>query len=224
MAGRWTILLIAAIAFAGIAPAHAAAPSDVTPMQTVPVAPDPNDSIDEGGDPSGPVPDPPEISIEAADPVPTVEYDVSKLPAPVQALRERLLAAAKTGDIEQLKPLLEGGAHPPNLGADATQDRDRIGFLKSISGDPEGREILAILSEVLEAGYVHVDVGTPQELYIWPYFARYPLDRLTPPQLVELFRLLTASDYDEMKSFGAYLFYRVGITPDGQWSEFQAGD
>ena len=113
---------------------------------------------------------------------------------------------------------------PPNLGADADQDKDPIAFLKSLSGDPEGREILAILSEVLDAGYVHVDIGTPQEAYIWPYFARYPIDTLTPPQMVELFRILTSSDYDEMKSFGAYMFYRVGIAPNGTWTYFEAGD
>ncbi len=55
---------------------------------------------------------------------------------------------------------------------------------------PEGREILAILIEVLEAGYVHVDVGTPDEMYVWPYFARYPVNALTPRQIVELFKLV----------------------------------
>jgi hypothetical protein len=27
-----------------------------------------------------------------------------------------------------------------------------------------------------------------------------------------------------MKQFGAYIFYRVGIAPDGQWAFFVAGD
>ncbi|MBB3930619.1 hypothetical protein GGR25_001658 [Kaistia hirudinis] len=222
-------LLIAigmSLAMAGVPAAFAAAPitdGKQVPTLTIPIAPDPNDGADEST-PSGPVPDAPAQPASADEPVPTVEYDLSKLPAPVKALRDRILAAAKTGDMEQLRPIMQGGSHPPNLGADEGDTKDPIAFLKGISGDPDGREILAILSEVLEAGYVHVDVGTPQELYVWPYFARYPLDKLTPPQLVELFRLLTSSDYDEMKTYGAYLFYRVGITPDGQWSEFQAGD
>mgnify|MGYP004354899781 CR=1 FL=1 len=29
-------------------------------------------------------------------------------------------------------------------------------------------------------------------MYIWPYFARTPFDRLTPEQRVELFQLVTA--------------------------------
>jgi hypothetical protein len=47
---------------------------------------------------------------------------------------------------------------------------------------------------------------------------------LTPPQLVELFTLLTASDYDEMRSYGSYTFFRVGISPTGRWLFFLAGD
>ena len=51
-----------------------------------------------------------------------------------------------------------------------------------------------------------------------------PLDRLDAKQRVELFKIVTAGDYDDMKQFGAYIFYRVGITPDGHWSFFVAGD
>ncbi|TIV68899.1 MAG: hypothetical protein E5V79_07750, partial [Mesorhizobium sp.] len=83
-----------------------------------------------------------------------------------------------------------------------------ITFLKGLSGDGDGQEILAILEEVLSAGYVHVDTGTPQELYVWPYFFALPLDKLDARQRVELFKLVTASDYDDMKQFGAYIFYR----------------
>lgn len=226
MVARCALILIAGLAMATVPGgfASAAIDSQQVPTLTVPIAPDPGDNAQEDDTPSTPSPDAAPAPADANEPIPTVEYDVSKLPAPVQALRASILAAAKTGDIEKLRPILLAGGHPPNLGADAEQDKDPIAFLKSVSGDPDGREILAILTDVLDAGYVHVDVGTPQELYVWPYFARYPLDKLSPPQLVELFRLLTASDYDEMKNYGAYLFYRVGITPDGQWSEFQAGD
>ena len=68
---------------------------------------------------------------------------------------------------------------------------------------------------MLNAGYVHVDAGTPQELYVWPYFFALPLDKLDARQRVELFKIVTAGDYDDMKQFGAYIFYRVGITPTG---------
>ncbi|MCX5479276.1 hypothetical protein OSH08_09685 [Kaistia geumhonensis] len=224
----------AAIAFilASSGPVFAAAPVETAPapsksVPTQTITPPPGAVEDGDGDaaPANTQPNPPPPAAAQQDePVPVIEYDVSKLPPAVQALRQKILDAAKTGDINALKPLIEAGPRPTNLGASDDDEADPIAYLKTLSGDPDGRELLAILSEILEAGYVHVDVGTPDELYIWPYFARYPLDKLTPPQMVELFRLLTSSDYDEMKNYGAYLFYRVGITPNGQWSEFQAGD
>ncbi len=154
--------------------------------------------------------------------VPPVEYDFSKLPAPVERLREQIIAAAETGDPEKLRMIIEAQDEPPDFGPSDTGDP--VGYLKLQSGDSEGREILAILIEVLEAGYVHVDVGTPDEVYLWPYFARYPIDKLTPPQLVQLFKLVYAGDYEDMLANGVYDYFRAGISPDGQWKFFTAGD
>ncbi|WP_029075695.1 hypothetical protein [Kaistia adipata] len=226
MLTRWTMAGVAvAMTALGATGAHALASGESKPVQTqrIVIPPDP---VDEDGatasDPTDAAAAP--ATITPDEPLPTIEYDVSKLPEPVRKLREKLLEAAKTGDIEKLRPIIDANGSPPNLGADSSQEQDPIAFLKSQSGDAEGREVLAILSEVLDAGYVHVDIGTPQESYVWPYFARYPINDLTPPQMVELFRILTSSDYDEMKSFGAYLFYRVGIAPDGTWTNFEVGD
>ena len=134
-----------------------------------------------------------------------------------------ILEAAKSGVIEQLRPLV-------GIGEDVTQlsfggaEADPIAFLKGLSGDPDGQEIMAILEEVLSAGYVHLDAGTANELYVWPYFFAIPLDKLDPRQRVELFKIVTAGDYEDMKAFGAYIFYRLGITPEGRWAFFVAGD
>ena len=155
-------------------------------------------------------------------PIPEVLYDLSKLPAPVASLRQSIIEAAATGDPEKLRPIIEASRPPPQLSLDEFDDP--IAFLKSSSGDDGGREILAILSEVLEAGYVHVNAGTAEEMYVWPYFAYYPVDKLTPPQLVELFKLVYAGDYEDMKAYGAYQYYRVGIAPDGTWKFFMTGD
>jgi hypothetical protein len=84
--------------------------------------------------------------------------------------------------------------------------------------------LLSILIGTLETGFVHAKRGTPQEIYLWPYFARMPLASLTPEQKVELFRLVTGSDFKEMVEFGAYQFYRLGIGPDGTWHFFVSGD
>jgi hypothetical protein len=164
--------------------------------------------------------------------LPPVEYDVSKLPVPVQRLREQLMDAARTGNVERLRPIIEAN---PQLGARLQSDpddpeisepiTDPVEYIRVQSGDPEGREILAILLEVLEAGYVHADIGTPHEMYIWPYFARYPLHGLTPEQTVELYKIVTSGDFEIMSTeAGGYSFYRVGITPSGAWEYFETGD
>jgi hypothetical protein len=153
----------------------------------------------------------------AAESLPPVEYDFTKLPAPVAELRQKIIAAAATGDPEKLRAVIEAAGNP-QFGPDGSSDP--IAYLKLQSGDGEGREMLAILTEVLEAGYVHVSIGTPDEMYIWPYFARYPIDKLTPPQLVQLFKLIYAGDYEDMLPDGVYTYFRVGIAPDGKWKYF----
>ena len=104
------------------------------------------------------------------------------------------------------------------------EDRDPVAFWRANYPDSDGVEALAIMLNVLEAPFVHVDVGTPQEIFLWPYFARMPLKALTPQQRAELFRIITGADYKDMVEFGVYSFYRLGIAPDGTWQFFVAGD
>jgi hypothetical protein len=149
--------------------------------------------------------------------------DANQLPEPVKKLRIAIVEAAASGDIERLRPLL-------GTGADATQvavgdaPEDPIAALKSLSGDKEGREVLGILLDIISTSAARVDKGTPNEMYVWPYFAEKKLDSLSPPEIVELYRIVTAADVADMKEFGAYNFYRIGISPDGKWKFFVAGD
>jgi hypothetical protein len=159
---------------------------------------------------------------DEASPLPLIGRNPAELPEPVRQMREQLIAAAKSGDMERLRALME--AQPEQPAVSFGDPGDPIAYLKELSSDIAGREMLAILLEVLESGYVRTGVGSPDEIYVWPYFAVYPLEALTPEQLVELFTLLTAADYEDMKSFGAYTFFRVGIAPDGRWLFFIAGD
>lgn len=149
--------------------------------------------------------------------------DPSKLPEPVQKLRVAIVEAAASGDIERLRPYLQTGSESTQVSiGDAPEDP--IAALKSLSGDPDGREVLAILLDVLSTGAALTDKGTENETYVWPYFAEKPLDTLSPPEMVELYRIVTAGDVEDMKEFGGYNFYRVGISPDGKWKFFVAGD
>lgn len=197
------------------------------PLGTTPPAasqPAPSDEPEQS-EPEGPADDGgvanPLVDPDA--PLPEVVYDLSKLPEPVRRMHDLIVASCVSGDIEKLRPLIGTGDSMTQLSL-GDIDGDPIAFLKGLSGDTEGQEILAIMEEVLNAGYVHIDVGTPQELYVWPYFFALPLEKLDAKQRVELFKIVTASDYNDMKQFGAYIFYRVGITPAGQWTFFVAGD
>ncbi|WP_306140903.1 hypothetical protein [Roseibium sp. MMSF_3412] len=153
---------------------------------------------------------------------PQVLYNTAVLPKPVARMHAQLKEAAEYGDLQRIRMILESNELPPTLSF--TEIGDPIDFLKESSGDGEGFEILAILADTLDSGFVHVDVGTPQEMYIWPYFARYPLQDLAPDQKVEMYRIITAGDFAEMEQFGAWTFYRVGIGPDGTLHYFVAGD
>jgi hypothetical protein len=42
--------------------------------------------------------------------------------------------------------------------------------------------------------------------------------------MVELFKLVFSGDYEDMKTYGAYISYRVGLGADGTWRFFLVGD
>ena len=152
-----------------------------------------------------------------------IQHDLSILPAAVRETHTKILAAAASGDIENLRPFIKLTDNATNLSLGGFEG-DPIEFLKATSGDPKGQELLAILTEILEAGFVRMDADTEEELFVWPYFFAVSLDKLTPPQRVGLFRILTFGDLEESLSFGGYIFYRTAIRPDGTWSFFLTGD
>lgn len=171
------------------------------------------------GDPN----DPARPNLDPEAPLPAIEYDLTKLPEAVMGMHGKLIEAAKSGDIESLRALIGTGEDSTQFSLGGTTE-DPLKYLLSLSGDEGGQEILAILLEILDAGYVHLDIGTPQELYVWPYFFAIPLEKLDNKQKVELFKIVTSGDVEDMKSFGAYIFYRAGISPDGRWRFFLAGE
>jgi hypothetical protein len=155
-----------------------------------------------------------------AAPVPEIITDLSRLPPPVARTRERILAAARSGELQQLADLMNETTPIFSF----TDDKDPVAFWKAVYPDSDGVEALSILITILETGFVQVDAGTPHEMYVWPYFVRMSLPALTSTQKVELFRIVTGADYKDMLAFGVYAFYRLGIGPDGTWQFFVAGD
>ena len=204
-----------------IPPLAPAVPGEAVPTPT-PEPLEPLPPVDP--EPAAPAQTPQAVSPAPADQsgLPPILRDPAQLPEPVRLMRDQLMQAARSGDIERLRPLMQEQPEPPAVAYG--DPGDPINYLKALASDADGREVLAILLEVLESGFVHVGEGTNEEFYVWPYFAQYPVETLTPEQLVELFTLLTAADYDDMRSYGTYTFFRVGIAPDGRWLFFLAGD
>jgi hypothetical protein len=234
-------LLLAVCLGAGVLAAPSA--NALSELQRIPGQPDPQATDQKNAQqtqtppatsPGVPMPDPlvNKDSGQSADKTPGASddskpvefiFDISKAPEPVRRMREQIVEAAASGDLERLRPLMGTGADQTQVTVGEPTD-DPIGALKDLSGDPEGDEILAIMLDVISTGFVHVGAGTPDEMYVWPYFAEKDLKALTPPERVELLRIVTAGDLSDMQEFGGYNFYRLGITPDGKWKSFTAGD
>ena len=156
-------------------------------------------------------------------PLPQVHYGTDALPRPVEEVREAILSAVRSGRIEDLRYAWDLNELKPDLGVAAS---DPIVHWKQISGDGEGREILAALAQILDAGYVVLPLGADIEnnrLYVWPYFAEMPLDRLTAAQEVELLRLVSPAALKDMRSAGTYTHWRIVFGADGTWHAFRKG-
>jgi hypothetical protein len=153
---------------------------------------------------------------------PETAADLSRLPPAVLRTRDRILAAAHTGDLQTLMALMRANGNVPVFSH--TQKQDPVAYWKETYPDSDGIEILSILISILETQAARADADTPQETYVWPYFARLPVKSLTPVQKVDLFRVVTGSDYKQMLERGRYVFYQVGIGPDGTWRYFLASE
>jgi len=223
-AGR-ALASAAVVAFAlAVAPlAEAAAPADPPKkVGTERIVVDPKPMSVPPLIPGAPTPAAPAAG--GATPAPAVEIHRGDegLPAPVARMRKRLIDAAYSGDLQRLKIVIQSNEMPPVFSVN--EIGDPIDYLKAQSGDGQGLELLAILTDVLEAPWTRLKAGTPQEVYVWPAFVATPLDKLEPAELVEIYKIVTSSDFEEMKNAGKYTFYTVGIGPDGTWHWYKPAD
>ena len=151
----------------------------------------------------------------------TIERDAEKLPIQVAEMREAILAAALSGRIKELLVPIQWNELRPDFG---TVDSSKpIPDFKKLSVDGEGREILAVLKQLLEMPYAIVRQGRDIEnnkIYVWPYVAELPLQKLKPEQEVDLLQLIPRDSYKSMKKSGKYTYWRLAIGADGTWHEF----
>jgi hypothetical protein len=160
-------------------------------------------------------------AVAAAPRTDTVIRDPAGLPAPVAEMRETILAAVRSGVIEDLRTAIEWNELPPAF-ADTGVD-DPIAFLKQTSADGAGREMLAVIADLLSVGATRLPIGRDVEnadVYVWPYLAERPLDQLSPAEEVELLRLVPAATAKAMRAARRWTWYRLVIGADGTWHSF----
>jgi hypothetical protein len=153
---------------------------------------------------------------------PAVGYGTAELPGPVEEMREALLSAVRSGRIEDLGEAYELNELKPDLAAEPVADP--VAWWRQMSRDGRGLEVLAALGQVLAAGYVVLPTGRDLEnnrIYLWPYFADWPLAAITPAQEVELIQLLGSARAAEVMATGRYSGWRLSIGADGVWHSFR---
>jgi hypothetical protein len=148
----------------------------------------------------------------------------AKLPAHVADLRDVILSAARSGKIEELNTAFDVSGVVPDLGI--APRSDPIKSLKDRSADPDGRDTLAALAQIMEMPAAALPLGNDIEnnlIYVWPYLSTKPLDKLTPAEQVDLFRLVPPALAIEMRAKNRWLWWRVVIAADGSWTMFKKG-
>lgn len=155
-------------------------------------------------------------------PVPQISADPATLPEAARATRQALIEAARTGDIEALRPIIEAQEFPPTFSFGDTEDG--IGYLKEISEDAAGRQLLGLLIDLLDQPFAYHPDSGGETYYIWPYLAELDPSALTPEQIVDAYRLLDTKQIAELQEMGAWYYWRVLISESGEWAAFVAGD
>jgi hypothetical protein len=142
----------------------------------------------------------------------------------VDEMRQAILSAALSGQIEELRVPLDWNEMKPDVTPDAKDDP--IAYWKKISGDGEGREVLAALANMLQMRPAAVPLGKDPEnnlIYVWPYLAEAKLEALSPAEQVDLLRLVSPDAAKTMRETKKWTWWRLVIGADGTWHSFKKG-
>lgn len=147
-------------------------------------------------------------TVTATETVP--EETVVGLPAPVAETHAGLLAAAESGDYEALRPFLHDEF---SYTFGLPHEDGPIAYWQRVEAESDERPI-ETLARILRMPYT-LFAGT----YVWPFAYDKQAEELTDYER-ELLGDLAESFLPET----GYLGWRAGITPDGRWQFFIAGD
>lgn len=151
--------------------------------------------------------------------------DAAALPRAVVAIRQKILQACATRDIEALRipidwnevrPLFERGVKRP-------PGEDPIERLKALSFDGRGEEILTLLRNVLRQAYL-IETRGKAQMFVWPAFALKPPVDPTPDERQLMLACVRFADLARADKSGRPPPMRIGIAADGVWHYFWSVD
>ncbi len=148
--------------------------------------------------------------------------DIGLLPSRVAAMREKILEASATFNIEQLRPAIERNEVMPLFGRAGERPRSfakAIEFLRNHSYDGNGREILLVLEAVFTAPFARVKRG-PHVIFIWPAFALIPPAEIDADQGEAMLRCIAFADLVRDGFARRPPYHRGEIGEDGTWHAF----
>ncbi|WP_171946470.1 hypothetical protein [Hyphomicrobium sp. CS1GBMeth3] len=146
------------------------------------------------------------------------------LPQSVVDMREMILAAVHAGDVGELRDAIEWNEIQPDFGEG---NDDPIAYWKRVSADGEGREVLATIANLLALPPARLAIGKDPEnalVYVWPYVAELPLDKLRAAEVVDLYRVMSAEEGKAARAQKKWTGWRLAIGADGTWHTFRKYD
>ncbi len=166
---------------------------------------------------------PPQPRTQSRETISPPTRDLAALPERVRAMRELILEAVESGDIEDLRRAIERNETLPIFATGPARPRSFAGaidFLKAQSFDAHGRETLAIITAIFDQAYARISRG-PVVTYEWPAFAARTLGEASEDERREMWRCVRfaglASSLDKTPPVE-----RIGIGADGTWHYFAA--
>ncbi|ULO22824.1 hypothetical protein [Methylocystis sp. SB2] len=151
--------------------------------------------------------------------------DLALLPAPVARIRDKILAATETGDIEALRIPIDWNETRPLFAKSGAfkAGTDPIEILKTLSFDRKGQETISLIRSILAQPFVKIVRG-PTTLYEWPAFARHPQAAANEDEARARWRCVRFADLISSNAEGKPRATRIGIGSDGVWHYFWSED